>query len=139
MAEHTPGPWRWEINERFKTIQLVGGRPHFDLTIIQPTRWGLNSATLLIRDTAHDGLNILYKPHKRRDWIAPFEGREHHVDWCANVVHPDMQLITAAPELLEFAKSFVDLFKESDMRPEDECHGLFMMALSAIRKAEGES
>ena len=48
------------------------------------------------------------------------------------------QLISAAPELLEFAKSFVELFKESDMRPEEECHGLFMMALSAIRKAEGE-
>ena len=47
-------------------------------------------------------------------------------------------LIASAPDLLEFAKSFVDLYKESDMRPEDECSGLFGAALSAIAKAEGE-
>ena len=138
MAGHTPGPWRWEINERFKSIQLVGGRPQFDLTIIQPARWGLNSATLLIRDTEHDGLHLLHKAHERRDWIVPFEGRAHHADWCANVSHPDLCLISAAPDLLEFAKSFVDLYKYSDMRPEDECSGLFGAALSAIAKAEGE-
>jgi hypothetical protein len=71
------------------------------LTIIQPTRWGMGSATLFIRDTAHDGMNILHKLHERRDWIAPHAGRAHHANWCADVVHPDMRLIAAAPDLLE--------------------------------------
>lgn len=98
---HTPGPWRWELNESSKHLSLVGGKPTYDLTIMEPTRWGMGSATLLIRDTAHDGLQLLHKLHERRDWIAPFAGRKHHADWCADVVHPDMRLIAAAPELLE--------------------------------------
>lgn len=102
---HTPGPWRWELNESTKTINLVGGRPMFDLTILRPTRWGMNSGTLEIRDTSHDGMNIMHKLHERRDWIAPHAGRAHHARWCANVIHPDMRLIAAAPELLAAAKS----------------------------------
>lgn len=100
MSKHTPGPWRWELNEKSKSMHLVGGRPQFDLTIIEPTRWGMGSATLMIRDTAHDGMNILHKLHERPDWLAPFPGREHHAAWCAGVKHPDMQLIEAAPDLL---------------------------------------
>lgn len=103
-AQHTPGPWRWELNEAHKSLHLVGGKPMFDLTIIQPVRWGMGSATLYIRDTAHDGMNILHRLHERRDWIAPFEGRAHHANWCANVTHPDMRLIAAAPELLDALK-----------------------------------
>lgn len=99
-AKHTPGPWRWELNEEHKSIHLVGGRPQYDLTILEPTRWGMGSATMMIRDTAHDGMNIMHKLHERRDWIAPFLGRGHHAKWCANVVHPDMRLISAAPDLL---------------------------------------
>ncbi len=99
-AQHTPGPWRWEFNEEHKALSLVGGKPHFDLTIIQPTRWGMSSATLFVRDTAHDGMNILHKLHERRDWIAPFPGRQHHARWCAGVTHPDMRLIEASPDML---------------------------------------
>ena len=129
-AKHTPGPWRWEFNEKHKTIHLVGGVPQFDLTIIEPTRWGMNRASLMIRDTAHDGMNLMHKLHERRDWIAPFPGRSHHADWCADVVHPDMRLIAAAPELLEALLGVVeytalfDDFTQAAMR-------------SAIAKATG--
>jgi hypothetical protein len=82
-------------------LSLVGGKPMYDLTIIRPTRWGMGSATLLIRDTAHNGMNILHKLHDRRDWIAPFKGREHHAHRCAGVSHPDMLLIQAAPDMLQ--------------------------------------
>lgn len=99
-AQHTPGPWRWELNENHKNLQLLGGKPEFDLTIIEPTRWGMGSATLFVRDTAHDGMNLLHKLHERRDWIAPFKGREHHARWLQGVKHPDMTLIETAPELL---------------------------------------
>lgn len=103
-AVHTPGPWRWEFNEKHKDLALVGGKPQFDLTIIQPVRWGMSSATLFLRDTAHDGMNLLHKLHERRDWVAPFPGRQHHARWCAGVAHPDMQLIEAAPDLLAALK-----------------------------------
>lgn len=46
------------------------------------------------------------------------------------------KLNAAAPDLLAFAKAFVELFRDSDMRPEDECHELFSQAVKAIDKAE---
>lgn len=107
QVKHTPGPWRWEFNAKHKTIHLVGGVPQFDLTIIEPTRWGMQRASLMIRDTAFDGMNLMHKLHERADWIAPFPGRAHHADWCADVVHPDMRLIAAAPELLDVAQSIL--------------------------------
>lgn len=100
-AKHTPGPWRWELNEKHRNLHLVGGVPQFDLTIMDFERWGMQGATVRLRDTAHGGMNIMHKLHERRDWIAPFSGRKHHSDWCLDVIHPDMRLIAAAPELLK--------------------------------------
>ncbi len=99
--KHTPGPWRWEINEKHKQVHLVGGVPKYDLTIMGFTRWGMGGAGIELRDTAVDGMNVMHKLHERPDWIDAFEGREHHRSWCANVIHPDMRLIAAAPDLLK--------------------------------------
>lgn len=99
--KHTPGPWRWEINMQSKSMHLVGGRPMFDLTIMNFARWGMGSAVATLRDTSVDGMNIMYRLPDRRDWIAPFPNREHHADWCADVLHPDMRLMAAAPDLLD--------------------------------------
>jgi len=98
---HTPGPWRWEINMQSKRLHLVGGRPMFDLTIMDFDRWGMGNAVATLRDTAHDGMNIMHRLPDRKDWIAPFPGRAHHADWCADVTHPDMRLMAAAPCLLD--------------------------------------
>ena len=141
-TKHTPGPWRWEFNERSKSLQLVGGRPQFDLTIIQPTRWGMSSATLYIRDTSHDGMNLLHKLHERRDWTAPFKGRAHHADWCKDVVHPDMRLIAAAPRLLKAALIFEE-YCEAMATGDDRAAMLKYAAAqterrAAIAKATGE-
>jgi len=130
-VSHTPGPWRWEINEKSKRVHLVGGKPQFDLTIIDAERWGMSSATLRLRDVAHDGMNIMHKIHERRDWVAPFKGREHHADWCAAVRHPDMQLIEAAPDLLASLRDLVDVMTG---QMEGETVALHN-ALSAIAKA----
>lgn len=100
-AKHTPGPWRWEFNEKHKNLHLVGGKPQYDLTVIDFERWGMNNATMRLRDTAHDGFNCLYRVHERKDWITLEIGREHHKSWHQLLTHPDARLIAAAPELLE--------------------------------------
>jgi hypothetical protein len=100
-AKHTPGPWRWEFNESHKVLSLVGGRPIYDLTVVGFERWGMRGATMMLRDTSEDGMNILFRVHERRDWIAPEPGREHHKSWHQLLIHPDARLIAAAPELLE--------------------------------------
>lgn len=129
--QHTPGPWRWEISESSKTLSLVGGgRRKFDLTIIQPTRWGMGSATLFVRDPVHDGMQLLHKLHERRDWIAPFPGRAHHANWCAGVSHPDMRLIEAAPDLLVALQAMLRAVNSNDV---DDL--VKAVAESAIRKA----
>jgi hypothetical protein len=145
-AQHTQGPWRWEINEKHRSVHLVGGRPFYDLTIIEPIRWGMNGATFHIRDTAVDGMNLMHKLHDRRDWIAPFPGRAHHASWCANVVHPDMRLIAAAPELLEALTRLLQVFPtDVDMaeagwnaREIDDACTAHETAVAAVRNATGD-
>jgi hypothetical protein len=143
-APHTAGPWRWELNEQHKLVHLVGGKPQFDLTILEPIRWGMGRAGLMIRDTAHDGMNIMHKLHERRDWIAPFPGRSHHANWCADVTHPDMRLIAAAPDqhavCLELDRLMLVI--ESAVRHSDPRNHAAVMALilankAAIAKATG--
>lgn len=105
-ASHTPGPWRFEFNAKHRNVTLVGGQPtKYDLTIMDFCRWGMNGATILLRDTAHDGMNIMHKLHERPDWIAPQAGREHHKSWHQLLTHPDIRLIEAAPDLLEALKA----------------------------------
>ena len=100
-GSHTPGPWRWEFNEKHKGLHLVGGKPMYDLTIIDFERWGMNKATMRMRDTAHDGFDLMFRVHERQDWIAPEHGREHHKHWHQLLTHPDAKLIEAAPDLLK--------------------------------------
>ena len=129
MSKHTPGPWRWEINQKNKSLHLVGGRPRFDLTLMDFERWGMGGATVRFRDTAFDGMNLMHKLHERPDWIQPFEGRNHHADWCADVIHPDARLIAAAPDLLEALQYAVKQVPELATVP-----GI----AAAIKKATGE-
>lgn len=48
------------------------------------------------------------------------------------------RLIAAAPSLLLACQAYVDLFRSSDMRPEDECHEVFGIALDAVDMAVGK-
>lgn len=107
-APFTAGPWRWEFNAKHKRMHLVGGKPMYDLTIMDFDRWGMGGAVATLRDTAHDGMNIMHRVCDRPDWIAPFAGREHHADWCADVIHPDMRLMAAAPDLLGAAQKALE-------------------------------
>ena len=129
----TPGPWRWELNRKHRGIKLAGGVPRFDLTVVDFVRWGMSSAVPRFREPDRDRLDIMHRAHERADWSAPFEGREHHADWCANVTHPDAQLIAAAPTLFAALRDVVE-----DL---DECmdqglaSGIDLACLAAARRA----
>jgi hypothetical protein len=99
--KHTPGPWRWEFNAAHKTVDLVGGRPMFDLTVMDFARWGMGNAVPRFRDTSDDGMNLVDRLCDKPEWLAPEPGREHHKSWHQLVTHPDARLIAAAPDLLE--------------------------------------
>jgi hypothetical protein len=126
---HTPGPWRWEINRNSKNLHLVGGKPMYDLTVMDFERWGMGGATARLRDTSEDGMNILYRVHEREDWIEDFSGRSHHAHWCSAIVHPDAALIAAAPDLLEALLGV--------LRVADRATVEFDAARTAIAKATG--
>lgn len=97
---HTAGPWRWEFNGTSKSLHLVGGRPTYDLTVIDFARWGMDGATMRLRVKERDGMQILYRVHERPDWLAPEPGREHHNGWHQLLTHPDALLSQDAPALL---------------------------------------
>lgn len=139
MAEalpHTAGPWRWEFKAKHRTMTLVGGRPMFDLTIMDFSRWGTQGAVASLRDTSVDGMNIMHRLCDRPDWIAPFAGRAHHADWCSSVIHPDMRLMAAAPTILDA------LLKAEWMLARDHIDAQKMAVLeevqAAIRTAGGK-
>lgn len=137
MSAFTPGPWRWEFNEKHKALHLVGGKPMYDLTIIDFERWGMHKATMRMRDTTQDGFNLMYRVHERKDWIYPETGREHHKSWHQLLAHPDAQLISAAPDLYEACKRLVGslgvMVTDADSCPD------ILFARAALAKAELKS
>lgn len=132
--KHTPGPWRWEYNAKYKSLSLTGGLPKYDLTVMGFERWGLHGATPSFREPDQPGLNTMDRLCDRADWIEPFPNRKHHAHWCANVSHPDARLIAAAPDLLEALGCMLHLC-EMLKAPEGP---VLEFARSAIAKATGE-
>lgn len=135
MNKHTPGPWRWEYNAQYKTVDLVGGRPMFDLTVMDFARWGMGGAVPRFRDTSEVGMNLMNRLCDKPEWVAPESGRAHHKSWHQLVTHPDARLIAAAPDLLEALEVIV--------ATEHERHGYNPFwtdqARAAIAKAKGEA
>jgi hypothetical protein len=133
-SKHTPGPWRWEFNSTHKSVELCGGTPAFDKTVMDFTRWGMSGASP--RFMGDDGgFRILHRLQDRKDWIAAFSGREHHQHWFATVTHPDARLIAAAPELLSALQVAEMALRERGLRA---C-GEYKQIEAAIAKATGEA
>jgi len=137
MNKHTKGPWRWEFNAAHKTVDLVGGRPMFDLTVMDFARWGMSHAVPRFRDTSVDGMNLMDRLCDKPEWIAPELGREHHKSWHQLVTHPDARLMAAAPELLEALQAIVKSLVDQDDEGMIEHAQQMIDARAAIAKATG--
>lgn len=138
-TKHTPGPWRWEYNREHKVLHLVGGRPQYDLTILDFDRWGMNRAIATLRDPDEDGMNVMHRLSDRPDWVAAFPGRAHHASWCADVTRPDMRLMAAAPDLLDALQVMVRDYGAAHASCGDlEMSPALFQAQRAITKATGE-
>lgn len=140
-AKHTPGPWRWEFNAEHKSVHLCGGRPMFDLTVMDFYRWGMGGAVPRFRDTAEDGMNLMDRLCDKVEWIAPEPGREHHKSWHQLVTHPDARLMAAAPDLLAALQEMYEAASDSDSSHYGTLSTTFLrkIARAAIAKATGET
>lgn len=137
---HTHGPWRWEINQQSKSIQLVGGRPQFDKTVMDFERWGIRSAAPRFNAAiVGNEFNIMYAPHDHTGWVQPFPGRAHHAKWCADVNHPDARLIAAAPDLLDVVNRLALRLERNGLVGIGSDNDLLVAAQEAIAKATGET
>lgn len=96
MSAHTPGPWRWEFNQTTKSIQLCGGKPAHDMTVMCFARVGMNGATPLVLDPADPCVLV---PASR--FAQPQAGREHHKPWFQILRQPDLDMIAAAPDMYD--------------------------------------
>jgi hypothetical protein len=111
-TKFTPGPWRWEFNRQHKSVYLVGGVPTFDKTVMQFHRWGMYGAVPAFNDKITGNVwNIMERLCDKPEWLSPFEGREHHIKWCSNVVHPDACLIAAAPDMYAELEAAMNVFR----------------------------
>lgn len=128
-ATPTPGPWRWELNEKSKRVVLCGGNPHYDLDVMGFQRWGMGSASPHFREDV-DRMCIM---HRATKWAHPVKGREHHSSWFMGINHPDANLIAAAPGLLDA----LELILATTSRELFEVDAL-QKAKAAIAKAKGE-
>ncbi|MEV5054642.1 hypothetical protein MRBLRH13_000223 [Agrobacterium radiobacter] len=140
--KHTPGPWRWEINRKHKSVQLCGGLPAgtFDKTVLGFERYGMSGAAPVFHNWTEDGWGG--SPKKTQDLAVAKVGREHHADWFALIDHPNAHLIAAAPELLEAAKEALRLFRynvEDAADAVDFAADVEIKLEDAISKAEGRS
>jgi hypothetical protein len=97
--EHTPGPWRWEVSLRARAMQLCGGRPRFDKTVMDFTRWGMSGARIRLMHPQGPDERDLMLMENAETFCRVVPGREHHADWFQTIDHPDAHLIAAAPEL----------------------------------------
>ena len=137
-TQHTTGPWRGEVRPRDRVVELVGGgKRMYDLTVLQPTRWGTNGATVLLQETDKSQPRITHKLMRERpDWCPPLPSRKHHAAWIQTVNHPDLLLIQAAPDMLQaMRRSVLVLAAVCERHPEIGADEVYKEVSRAIEEA----
>lgn len=130
-TKHTPGPWRWEVSEKTKQVQLCGGERLYDDIVLDAKRWGMQGGQIRLSSRHNTNLNNMYGVS---EYAICAPGREHHADWFKVIDHPDALLIQAAPLLLEAAIAALD-----DLKVEGVEHGtVAKMLKNAIDQATGK-
>lgn len=131
MAGHTPGPWEWHVDPKYKMARLMS------MTRMRPIvmsfeRWGMNRAAPEFRDAEKD---LLYRVEH---WL-PTERRGMYFD----IDHPDARLMQAAPDIYEALAELLllkDDLKQSDLEEYERRKPLAWEAgRSALAKARGDT
>lgn len=104
----TPGPWRFEVRPKDKVVYLQGGRPQYDLSVMDFVRWGMSGAAPRFRDVREQGLNLMTGISV---FTVPCPGREHHT-WLKLVDHPDAQLIEHAHDLADALRDALEVLRQ---------------------------
>lgn len=130
----SPGPWRWELSEYAKQLQLCGGKRgrsrEYDCTVMDFVRWGMRGAAP--RFLADDGTRVPLLERAGK-FGAVVAGREHHARWFKSVNNPDAHLIAAAPDLYQALSEALGFLQ--DMKVEGDLPDTMSAALA---KARGE-
>ena len=135
----TPGPWRWEINLKSRQLQLCGGRPLYELTVMDFKRWGMRGAQpRFLTDVGTGGMMLSEAEH----FATVVPGREHHSEWFQTLNNPNARLISAAPDMAEALDRLLEMF---NLRPDIHKflgfkeHEDIAAACMALAKARGQA
>lgn len=106
IRQHTPGPWRWEFNEKSKSVQICGGVPKYDLIVMDFVRYGMGGAQPRFNVSHENGMQLMENASTMGSVV---KGREHHQSWFKSISHPDALLMVKAPEMLDMLKKVIEV------------------------------
>jgi len=112
----TPGPWRWEFNEKSQKISLCGGIPEYLLTVMDFEQQVLQGATPRFNKNVK---NWFMKMEPAQFFFEPKIILDHPSQLLITIKHPDAHLISDAPDLLKQLYNLAILSIQSDRYNED--------------------
>ena len=144
-TKFTPGPWRWVVNPKARTVEIESGSGKYGLEVMRLRRWGMQGAmpeflSLPFKVGGH--LSRLIEPCTK--FLRIVKGREHHADWFQTIDHPDAHLIISAPELYDALETMLEYATDGSRHIEgihnrEEWYAARDHARSVLAKARGKT